>query len=85
MTHVIPANFDRVITMTILRSALLLAIVFAAVSSAGSQSTTSLVDNRTGAVTEEASFFVAVEGDGKYLDKPHPESGRMARHSMFAA
>ena len=28
---------------------------------------------------------MAVEGDGKYLDKPHPESGRMARDAMFAA
>ena len=71
--------------MILLRPAVLLAAIFAIVGCAGSQTTTSLVDNKTDVISEEASFVVAVEADGKYIDKPHPESGRMARDAMVAA
>ena len=71
--------------MTLLRPAIFLAALFAIVGCVGSQTTTSLVDNKTGVIGEETSFVVAVEADGTYINKPHPESGRMARDAMVAA
>jgi len=47
--------------------------------------TTSVLDNRTGTVSKDASFLVSVEADGKYIDKPYPGSGDMARMAMVNA
>ncbi|MEM7120252.1 MAG: DUF4823 domain-containing protein [Pseudomonadota bacterium] len=71
--------------ITLLRSAVFLVGIFVVVGCTGSQTTTSLVDNQTGVISEQSSFVVAVEADGAYIDKPHPESGRMARDAMVAA
>lgn len=47
--------------------------------------TTALSGERTGPVSRDARFLVAIEGDGAYLDKPYPGSSWMTRDAMIAA
>jgi len=50
-----------------------------------SYQTTSVLNNRTGTVSKDASFIVSVEADGKYVDRLYRGSGDMARTAMVNA
>ncbi|MGD1879214.1 MAG: DUF4823 domain-containing protein [Kiloniellaceae bacterium] len=47
--------------------------------------TTDLTGAGPGALSRDARMLVAVEGDGKYVDKSYPGSGWMTRDAMIAA
>lgn len=66
------------------KSVFVLVLALSVVGCASSKTTT-VVENRTDAISTDASFLVAVEGDGKYIDKTYPGSGGMARAAMVAA
>lgn len=47
--------------------------------------TTTLVENKAGPLTPSTRIAVAVAGDGRYINKPYPGSGDLARAAMAAA
>jgi hypothetical protein len=74
--------------MTLVKSVVVFVLAIFVVSCAAydeKYETTSVLDNRTGTVSKDASFLVSVEADGKYMDKPYPGSGDMARMAMVNA
>src|SRR3546814_5158286 len=60
--------------------------VGACASASGRYETTTLVETEKGTIiSRDASFVVAVAGDGKYIDKPYPKSGGRTRSAMVDA
>jgi hypothetical protein len=73
------------VSWRLLFAALLMGVAAGCASSGERYQTTTLTENQAGAIARSASVAVTVAGDGKYIDKPYPGSGGMARSAMITA